>query len=64
MATPTPEVHVGLVNRDEPELPLSADEVVRYVWHSKFGDVLVEVRDGHAYVNGEMVNPAPRELQP
>jgi len=64
MTRPLPEVHVGLVNRHEPELPLAADDVLRYVWHSKFGDMLVEVRDGRPFVNGEAVEPALRELQP
>lgn len=64
MTRPIPEVHVGLVNRNEPELPLAADDVLRYVWHGKFGDMLLEVREGHPFVNGEAVEPALPDLPP
>ena len=54
----TPEMDVGRVDPVEPELPLVSDGVTRYVWHGKYGDVLVEVRDGSAFVNGQKVEPA------
>jgi hypothetical protein len=60
---PLPEVHIGPARADEPELPLAADGVLRYVWHSKFGDLLVEVHDGAAFVNGQKVEPAPTETR-
>lgn len=60
---PIPERHVGEVDDSQPELPLSADGMLRYVWHGKFGDVLLEVRDGRAFVNGQPVDPAPSEMQ-
>lgn len=41
-------------------LPLAADGVQRYVWESRFGAILLEVRDGEAYVNGQRVQPAER----
>lgn len=28
------------------------------VWRSAFGDVLIEVRSGRVYVNGDLVEPA------
>jgi hypothetical protein len=31
--------------------------VQRHVWHSAFGSMLIEVRDGAAFVNGERVLP-------
>lgn len=54
-----PEV---LTRRDDPpqtELPLAAEGVLRYVWESRFGPMLIEVRDGRTWVNGEPVEPAP-----
>jgi hypothetical protein len=53
-----PEVHVGQGHTAEPELPLAADGVLRYVWHGRFGDMLVEVRDDQVFVNGKAVEPA------
>jgi len=57
MNTPTPEFHVGFNAPDEPPLPLATDGVLRYVWHGKFGDMLVEVVDAQVFVNGRMVEP-------
>jgi len=58
---PVPEQHVGEVDPAQADLPLAADGMLRYVWHGKFGDMLLEVRDGQAFVNGEAVTPAPQE---
>lgn len=45
------------------ELPLATEGVLRYVWEGKFGSMLVEVKDGQAYVNGRRVEPAePPEM--
>lgn len=41
-------------------LPLAADGVQRYVWESRFGAILLEVRDGETYVDGQWVQPAER----
>jgi hypothetical protein len=57
MSTPTPEVRVGSNNPDEPSLPLATDGVLRYVWHGKFGDMLVEVLGDGVFVNGKRVEP-------
>ena len=40
------------------DLPLAAEGVLRYVWESKFGAMLIEVRDGRTYVNGQAVELA------
>ena len=40
---------------------LETQEVLRYVWESRFGDILIEVRGGQVYVNGQAVEPAPPE---
>lgn len=56
---PEAEHHVGAVGGLEPELPLAADGVVRYVWHGRFGDVLIEVIDGRVFVNGDAVTSMP-----
>lgn len=45
------------------DLDLATDGVLRYVWRSDFGEMLIEVVDGVAYVNGECVKApslAPR----
>ncbi|HET7793793.1 MAG TPA: hypothetical protein VFL64_10460 [Rhizobacter sp.] len=52
-----PEVFLGLDALNEPQLPLAAEGVQRYVWEGRFGAMLIEVRDGHAYVNGQRVEP-------
>jgi hypothetical protein len=40
------------------DLPLATEGVLRYVWEGKFGSMLIEVRDGRTYVNGQLVEPA------
>ena len=60
---PLPEVHLGQGDTLEPELPLAAEGVLRYVWHGRFGDMLVEVRDQRVFVNGQLVEPASGEAQ-
>ena len=39
------------------DLPLATEGVLRYVWEGRFGSMLIEVRDGQAYVNGQAVEP-------
>lgn len=50
-----PRFLVGLQPADQPSLPLAAEGILRYVWESAYGAILIEVRDGVAYVNGERV---------
>jgi hypothetical protein len=40
------------------DLPLAAHGVQRHVWESRFGSMLIEVRHGHIFVNGRLVEPA------
>lgn len=42
----------------EPELMLSTEGVLRYVWESRFGPMLIEVIEGEVFVDGEKVTPA------
>ena len=53
-----PEVLLGIDASAEPQLPLATEGVLRYVWEGRFGAMLIEVRDGVAYVNGQRVEPA------
>lgn len=55
-----PEVRLGNSGLDDgqAELPLATEGVVRYIWYSRFGAVLIEAREGTVYVNGEPVQPA------
>jgi hypothetical protein len=46
------------------DLPLSAAGVLRYVWESCFGSMLIEVVGDRVFVNGERVEAAAREEQP
>lgn len=41
----------------EPSLPLGIDRVQRWVWHSRFGEVLIEVVGEQMFVNGQPVAP-------
>ena len=41
------------------DLDLATEGVLRYVWTSEWGDMLIEARDGVAYVNGQRVDAAP-----
>ena len=52
-----PEVLLGAQPTDQPNLDLASEGVQRYVWHSAFGAMLIEVRDGIAFVNGARVVP-------
>lgn len=50
-----PEVLVGRHDDAEPSLSLASEGVQRYVWNGSFGPMLIEVRDGAAFVNGKRV---------
>lgn len=61
---PLPEV---LLRRDgdaQDVLPLASDGVLRYVWHSRFGPMLIEVAGDEILVNGSRVEPAPPAPRP
>jgi hypothetical protein len=50
-----PEVHLGSQPVNQPSLQLASEGVQRYVWHSAYGEMLIEVRNGAAFVNGTRV---------
>lgn len=52
-----PEILTRLDPSPQVDLPLAAEGVLRYVWEGKFGSMLIEVRDGLVFVNGEVVEP-------
>jgi hypothetical protein len=50
-----PEILLGPQPADQPNLDLASEGVQRYVWQSAYGAMLIEVRDGAAYINGQRV---------
>ena len=55
-----PEILLSLQEDPQTHLELATEGVLRYVWQSRWGDVLIEVREGRAWVNGQAVDsPAP-----
>lgn len=50
-----PEVLLGAQPVDQPALTLATEGVQRFVWQSAYGPMLIEVRDGAAFVNGKRV---------
>jgi hypothetical protein len=50
-----PEILVRQQPSLQVDLPLAAEGVLRYVWESRFGPILIEVKEGRAYVNGKVV---------
>lgn len=51
-----PEVLTAPPPADQPTLPLATEGAAR-VWQSAFGPILIEARDGNAFVNGQRVMP-------
>lgn len=52
-----PDVLVRLNPTPQLDLPLAAEGVMRHVWESRFGPMLIEVRGNHVFVNGSLVEP-------
>jgi hypothetical protein len=52
-----PDVLLGPQPIDQPHLDLASHGVQRYVWRSAYGEMLIEVRGGVAFVNGSRVAP-------
>jgi hypothetical protein len=50
-----PEILTGDQPADQAALASASVGVQRHVWHSAFGPMLIEVRDGAAFVNGDRV---------
>jgi hypothetical protein len=57
MNAPALEILLGDHDREQMPLSLATDGVLRYVWQSAFGPILIEVRGGVAFVNGKPVTP-------
>ena len=57
----SPEVLGRLDDVDQDDLPRAKTAVVRYVWETRFGEMLIEVVEGFVYVNGDRVEPAMAE---
>lgn len=54
----SPDAVYGGEPTPQGQLPLAAEGVQRFVWRMAYGDILIEMRDGCAFVNGERVAPA------
>jgi hypothetical protein len=52
-----PNVILSPDEQVEPSLPLGSDGVQRWVWRSRFGEVLIEVVGEQSFVNGQAVAP-------
>ena len=52
-----PEMVCGARAPPQAAFPLSCEGVQRFVWQMSHGRILVEVRDGCTYVNGQRVEP-------
>lgn len=52
-----PDVMLSPDEQVAPSLPLGSDGVQRWVWLSRFGEVLIEVVGEHVFVNGQQVAP-------
>ena len=53
-----PEVFVRPEPCSQPDLPVPAHGVQRHLWESRFGTMLIEVRNGQVFVNSQLVEPA------
>ena len=52
-----PDVMLSPDEQVEPSLPLGSDGVQRWIWRSRFGEVLIEVVGEQSFVNGQAVAP-------
>ena len=50
-----PEILLGAQPDDQSSLVLATDGIQRYVWQGAYGSMLIEARDGVAFVNGQRV---------
>ena len=53
--SPLPQILLRQEHSPQADLELATEGVVRYVWASQWGDMLIEVVDGVSYVNGQRV---------
>ncbi len=54
-----PQILRRQTHSPQTDLDFATEGVLRYVWSSEWGDMLIEVRDGVVYVNGRRVDAAP-----
>ncbi|WP_298829473.1 hypothetical protein [uncultured Piscinibacter sp.] len=57
-----PEILTRQAPSAQADLPLASEGVQRYLWEGRFGPVLIEVKDGCVFVNGQVVEPAETRL--
>jgi hypothetical protein len=50
-----PEVQLRSADEQQLALSLASEGVLRYVWHSRYGDMLIEVLGEDVLVNGQRV---------
>ena len=53
-----PNIFTRLPVYPDADLPSATECTSSYLWESRFGTILIEVRHGKAYVNGQVVEPA------
>ena len=53
-----PDVFIRPEPSAQLDLPLATHGVLRHVWESRFGTMLIEARNGQIFVNGRLVEPA------
>lgn len=53
-----PQILLRGADSPQADLDLATEGVLRYVWSSAWGDMLIEVVAGTVYVNGEPVESA------
>lgn len=59
-----PEVLLGVQPAEQSTLDLATEGVLRYLWQSAFGAMLIEVAGGDVWVNGQRVVPIAEVQQP
>ena len=59
-----PEILARRGDSPQADLPFASEGVLRYVWESKFGPMLIEVKGNRAYVNGQAVEPVHQATAP
>mgnify|MGYP001208092508 CR=1 FL=1 len=57
------EVLLGAQPGEQPSLDLAAEGVLRYLWQSAFGAMLIEVTGDDVWVNGQRVVPVAEVQQ-
>jgi hypothetical protein len=53
-----PQILLRQDSSPQVDLDLATEGVLRYVWTSEWGDMLIEAREGVVYVNGQRVDAA------